>query len=171
MAEHGSLISFHKARRLDHIDGSEKIISDCGNMLKKIRPYHVIVEGGGFMPTAAIMHRKGFEEELLDYSLKISAGDYLLQTMLAMRGGHALYIPIEASVYNFRIPGSWTCRSLRYGEVLITHFRGQKYLLQAVFKERKYVFPVVIKMLRNIFILMKIITKIIMSNTKKRWSA
>ena len=165
MEEYGSLISFHKANRLDHSDGSEKIISDCGNILKKIHPYHVIVGGGGFMPTASIMYRKGFEEELLNHSLKMSAGDYLRQTMLAMRGGHALYIPIEASVYNFRLQGSWTCRSLRIGEVLITHLRGQSYLLQAAFSERNYILPILMKLLLNVIILMKTI----MSNVSKRW--
>lgn len=88
----------------------DSIMADYGDMEKIFTAEEVIAGGGGFIPTPTIFLRASCLPDVFDYyrsNPAVVAGDYVVQTMSACRGG-ALYLPLIGSLYRHGRQGSWT---------------------------------------------------------------
>ena len=84
----------------------------------------VIVNGGGFIPTASILYRKHIMNNPPDFYTKGFVGDYPLQMLCALNG-YVYCIDDFMSVYRTNVDGSWSsqCKKINK-EKLIKRYQG-----------------------------------------------
>lgn len=101
-------ISFHPAMCVDAngINPSKEICRHANTTL--VMPAEeVILNGGGYMPTASLIFKREILEELPDWFYRFPFGDYFIQCIASLNAG-ALYINRVMSVYRVNVPGSWS---------------------------------------------------------------
>ena len=101
-------ISFHPATRIE-ASGMHppKEICNHANTTLVIPAEQVILNGGSYMPTAALMLKRNIFENMPDWFNRVPFGDYFIQCLASFNAG-ALYINRVMSVYRVNVPGSWS---------------------------------------------------------------
>lgn len=74
---------------------------------KKYFTKDVILNGGGFLASASLIYRKEIIDNLPDWYMEVSVGDYPLQ-MIASTYGYVFFMEDVMSIYRLNVPGSWT---------------------------------------------------------------
>lgn len=74
---------------------------------KKFFVKDVIINGGGFLPSASLVYRKEIIDNLPEWYMNVSVGDYPLQ-MIASTYGYVYFMKDIMAVYRLNVPGSWT---------------------------------------------------------------
>ena len=100
-------MSFHAAEERFNHDKCGKIIAKHVNRNKVFSTSEVILGGGGFCPTASVIHRKEIVSNLPSFLNDAPVGDYFLQIFGSLNGG-ALYVDKVMSVYRQGVEGSWS---------------------------------------------------------------
>lgn len=101
-------ISFHPAICIDAsgMDPHREICRHANTTL--VMPAEqVILNGGGYMPTASLMITRKILEDLPHWFYEAPVGDYFIQCLASFNAG-ALYINNVMSIYRANIPGSWS---------------------------------------------------------------
>ncbi|MDM0763063.1 glycosyltransferase [Clostridium perfringens] len=100
---------FHSAIIKDESNGSEReekaYNKSCFSNIRDI-----ILNGGGFCPTASLMYRNDLLEDFPEFYLNAHVGDYPLQMILASLG-KVYYINEPMCVYRTKVKGSWSSRA------------------------------------------------------------
>jgi len=101
-------LAFHPCHTF--LDSDPKINTVHNNYytsIKVIDVEDVILGGGGFCPSAALLIKKSIFDQLPDWFNSTHAGDYYLQVFGALNGG-ALFLPDIMSAYRHSRPDSLT---------------------------------------------------------------
>lgn len=97
----------HNSKRVDHETGKitvENVIGKTGY----ISPEDIIIgKIGSWIATASIFVRKEIILEMPDFNTLSSVGDYTIR-MMALAKGDVYYSNEVMSVYNYKVPGSWS---------------------------------------------------------------
>lgn len=100
-------MSFHPAEaRIDNAE-TGKVIAKHANKNKIFSTSEVILGGGGFTPTASTIFHREVIDNLPDFFVGTTVGDYYMQVLGSLNGG-ALYIDRVMSVYRQGVEGSWS---------------------------------------------------------------
>lgn len=101
-------ISFHPAMCVDSNGiNPPKEICRHANTTLVLPAEGVILNGGGYMPTASLMLKREILEELPNWFYRVPGGDYFIQCLASFNAG-ALFIDRGMSVYRANVPGSWS---------------------------------------------------------------
>jgi glycosyltransferase involved in cell wall biosynthesis len=112
MARHPECdISFHPAMCIDAEGRSPpREICKHANITCVMPAEEVILNGGGYMPTASLMVKRKVLEELPHWFSQVPFGDYFIQCLASFNAG-ALYINNVMSVYRVNVLGSWSANN------------------------------------------------------------
>jgi len=101
-------ISFHPAICVDANGiNPPKEICKHANTTLVLPAEGVILNGGGYMPTASLILKREILEELPVWFYRAPGGDYFIQCLASFNAG-ALFINRSMSVYRSNVPGSWS---------------------------------------------------------------
>lgn len=143
---------WHDAKKLDMNSGNF-----CGNHRRYTKDTtcpteDIILQGGGFCPTASIVYRDDIRKQAPPYLFQQHIVDYPLQLYMAFNG-KVRYIDRSMSVYRINVKGSWTLTIANNRDIeerrklwsstikIFDDFnKYSNYKYDKLFKQRKYIY-------------------------------
>lgn len=131
--------------------GAKAIIFDSSLTDRLIRPYKknrvvdiedLIVGGGGFFPTASLLFRRDLINDLPEFVIQSSVGDFPMALFLASQGT-IYYMDEIMSVYRYRFPGSWTSRNSNF-DANIRNLENDIFVLESINKYTNFSYDEII---------------------------
>lgn len=121
MEEHSDCaMTFHAAEWI-YVDDSQKDFEQRSfKKSRKVTQKELIEIGGGIIPTASMVFKKKFLDDIPDFFFESPTGDEVVLLILAYKG-YGYYFNDIMSVHLKNIPGSWTIRTRKNKKKIFEH--------------------------------------------------